>query len=216
MKKLPELFANNRAWAEGITRAQPDFFKRLAAQQSPKYLWIGCADSRVPANEIVGLMPGEVFVHRNVANVVVHTDLNCLSVLQYAVEVLKVEHVIVCGHYGCGGVQAAWRGASLGLIDNWLRHVKDVAEKYSDDLAARPDDETRMDRLCELNVIEQVLHVARTTIVQDAWKRGQSLILHGWVYRLQSGLLKDIGVCISSEKELKEFIEQRVMPGGLF
>ncbi|HET7174419.1 MAG TPA: carbonate dehydratase [Gammaproteobacteria bacterium] len=216
MDKLPQLFANNRAWAEGISRKQPDFFKRLAAQQSPKYLWIGCADSRVPANEIVGLMPGEVFVHRNVANVVVHSDLNCLSVLQYAVEVLKVEHVIVCGHYGCGGVQAAWRGASLGLIDNWLRHVKDVAEKYSDDLAARPDDETRMDRLCELNVIEQVLHVARTTIVQDAWKRGQPLILHGWVYRLQSGLLKDIGICISSEKELKEFIEQRVMPGGLF
>lgn len=216
MDKLPQLFANNRAWAEGISRKQPDFFKRLAAQQSPRYLWIGCADSRVPANEIVGLMPGEVFVHRNVANVVVHSDLNCLSVLQYAVEVLKVEHVIVCGHYGCGGVQAAWRGASLGLIDNWLRHVKDVAEKYSDDLAARPDDETRMDRLCELNVIEQVLHVARTTIVQDAWKRGQPLILHGWVYRLQSGLLKDISICISSEKELKEFIEQRVMPGGLF
>ena len=216
MKKLPELFANNRAWAEGIVKEKPDFFQKLSSQQNPKYLWIGCADSRVPANQITGLMPGEVFVHRNVANVVVHTDLNCLSVLQYAVDVLKVEHVIVCGHYGCGGVQAAYGNANLGLIDNWLRHVKDVAEKYSDDLAARPDDETRMDRLCELNVIEQVLHVARTTIVQDAWKRGQPLILHGWVYRLQSGLLKDISICISSEKELKEFIEQRVMPGGLF
>ncbi|HEV7164742.1 MAG: carbonate dehydratase [Gammaproteobacteria bacterium] len=216
MQKLPELFSNNRAWAEGINKQQPGFFKRLAEQQSPRYLWIGCADSRVPANEIVGLMPGEVFVHRNVANVVVHTDLNCLSVLQYAVDVLKVEHVIVCGHYGCGGVQAAWRGASLGLIDNWLRHVKDVAEKYSEDIAARPDDDTRMDRLCELNVIEQVLHVARTTIVLDAWQRGQPLTLHGWVYRLQSGLLKEISICLSSEKELMDFISQKVMPGGLF
>ena len=216
MQKLPELFSNNRAWAEGINKKQPGFFKRLAEQQSPRYLWIGCADSRVPANEIVGLMPGEVFVHRNVANVVVHTDLNCLSVLQYAVDVLKVQHVIVCGHYGCGGVQAAWRGASLGLIDNWLRHVKDVAEKYSEDIAARPDDETRVDRLCELNVIEQVLHVARTTIVLDAWQRGQPLTLHGWAYRLQSGLLKEIGVCISNEKELAAFIGQKVMPGGLF
>jgi len=216
MKKLPQLFSNNRAWAEGINREQPNFFKRLAEQQSPRYMWIGCADSRVPANEIVGLMPGEIFVHRNVANVVVHTDLNCLSVLQYAVDVLKVEHVIVCGHYGCGGVQAAWRNASLGLIDNWLRHVKDVAEKYAEDIAARPDDDTRMDRLCELNVIEQVLHVARTTIVQDAWRRGQVLTLHGWVYRLQSGLLKEIGVCLSNEKDLLDFISQRVMPGALF
>ncbi len=216
MQKLPELFDNNRAWAEGVNREQPDFFKRLAQQQSPRYLWIGCADSRVPANEIVGLMPGEVFVHRNVANVVVHSDLNCLSVLQYAVDVLKVEHVIVCGHYGCGGVQAAWRGASLGLIDNWLRHVKDVAEKYSDDIAARPDEETRVDRLCELNVIEQTLHVARTTIVQDAWRRGQPLTLHGWAYRLQSGLLKEIGICLSNEKDLADFTSQKVMPGGLF
>src|SRR5215469_9167263 len=214
MRKLPELFANNRAWDEGITRAQPDFFKRLAAQQSPKYLWIGCADSRVPANEIVGLMPGEVFVHRNVANVVVHTDLNCLSVLQYAVDVLKVEHVIVCGHYGCGGVQAAWNGATLGLIDNWLRHVKDVAEKYDADIAKRPDEQTRVDRLCELNVIEQVLHVCRTTILQDAWKRGQPLTVHGWVYRLQTGLLREIGVCIDTPKELQDFIACSAMPGA--
>ena len=216
MSKLPELFANNRNWAEGITRRQPGFFKQLAEQQSPKYMWIGCADSRVPANEIVGLMPGEIFVHRNVANVVVHTDLNCLSVLQYAVDVLKVEHVIVCGHYGCGGVQAAWRDASLGLIDNWLRHVKDVAEKYSGDIAARPNDETRVDRLCELNVIEQVLHVCRTTIVQDAWARGQPLTVHGWVYRLQSGLLKEVGICISSQQELANFLSLKTMPGAPF
>ncbi|HEX2668154.1 MAG TPA: carbonate dehydratase [Gammaproteobacteria bacterium] len=214
--KLPELFANNRAWAEGIVKEKPDFFRRLSAQQNPKYLWIGCADSRVPANEIIGLMPGEVFVHRNVANVVVHTDLNCLSVLQYAVDVLKVEHVIVCGHYGCGGVQAAYGNASLGLIDNWLRHVKDVAEKYESDIGIRPTQETRLDRLCELNVIEQVLHVCRTTIVLDAWARGQPLNVHGWVYRLQSGLLKEIGVDISGAKELETFLAQKVMPGATF
>ncbi len=214
MSKLPELFANNRAWAEGIVRSQPDFFQRLSNQQNPKYLWIGCADSRVPANEIIGLMPGEVFVHRNVANVVVHTDLNCLSVLQYAVDVLKVEHVIVCGHYGCGGVQAAYGNASLGLIDNWLRHVKDVAEKYEADISTRPNQEMRLDRLCELNVIEQVLHVCRTTIVLDAWKRNQPLTVHGWVYRLQSGMLKEIGVSIGNHKDLEDFLAQKVMPGA--
>ena len=214
MQKLPELFANNRAWAEGIVKDRPDFFQKLSSQQNPKYMWIGCADSRVPANEIIGLMPGEVFVHRNVANVVVHTDLNCLSVLQYAVDVLKVEHVIVCGHYGCGGVQAAYGNASLGLIDNWLRHVKDVAEKYETDISIRPTQETRLDRLCELNVIEQVLHVCRTTIVQDAWNRGQQLTVHGWVYRLQSGLLKEIGVDISSGRELEAFVKQKAMPGA--
>src|SRR5579862_953866 len=187
MDKLPQLFANNRAWAEGISRRQPDFFKRLAAQQSPKYLWIGCADSRVPANEIVGLMPGEVFVHRNVANVVVHTDLNCLSVLQYAVDVLKVEHIIVVGHYGCGGVRAAWEGRPLGLIDNWLRHVQDVAERHVGYLRSLPDAASVADRLCELNVVEQVHHVARTTIVSDAWARGQPLTLHGWIYGLSDG-----------------------------
>ena len=212
MKKLPELFANNRAWAEGIVKEKPDFFKKLSSQQNPKYLWIGCSDSRVPANQITGLMPGEVFVHRNVANVVVHTDLNCLSVLQYAVDVLKVEHVIVCGHYGCGGVQAAYGNASLGLIDNWLRHVKDVVEKYETDINALPTQEVRLDRLCELNVIEQALHVSRTTIVQDAWKRGQALTVHGWVYRLQTGLLKDIGVTLSSHRELESFLAQETMP----
>jgi carbonic anhydrase len=157
-----------------------------------------------------------VFVHRNVANVVVHADLNCLSVLQYAVDVLKVEHVIVCGHYGCGGIQAAWRNSAQGLIDNWLRHVQDVAEKYQDDIAARPNEETRVDRLCELNVIEQVLHVCRTTVVQDAWRNGRILVIHGWIYRLQNGLLKDIGICIASDKELAAFIQQKAMPGALF
>ena len=214
MQKLPELFANNRAWAEGIVKDKPDFFQKLSSQQNPKYLWIGCSDSRVPANQITGLMPGEVFVHRNVANVVVHTDLNCLSVLQYAVDVLKVEHVIVCGHYGCGGVQAAYGDASFGLIDNWLRHVKDVVEKYEADISALSAQEMRLDRLCELNVIEQALHVCRTTIVLDAWKRGHALTVHGWVYRLQTGLLKDIGVTISSQRELDEFLAQKALPGA--
>ena len=216
MSKLPELFANNRAWAECIVKDKPDFFQKLSSQQNPKYLWIGCSDSRVPANEIIGLMPGEVFVHRNVANVVVHTDLNCLSVLQYAVDVLKVEHVIVCGHYGCGGVQAAYGDASFGLIDNWLRHVKDVKEKYESDISIRPTQETRLDRLCELNVIEQVLHVCRTTIVLDAWQRGQALTVHGWVYRLQSGMLKDIGVDVSSLRELQSLLSQKAMPSVTF
>lgn len=216
MKKLPEIFQKNRDWANQITREQPDFFQLLAQQQSPKYLWIGCSDSRVPANQIMGLLPGEVFVHRNIANVVVHTDLNCLSVIQYAVEVLKVEHIIVCGHYGCGGVLAAWRGAELGLIDNWLRNVQDVTTKYRADIEQRPDEDSRIDRLCELNVIEQALHVCRTTFVQDAWRRGQPLTIHGWVYRLQNGRLQDIGVTLSSEAEYDEFVGQRAMPGATF
>ncbi|HVA54174.1 MAG TPA: carbonate dehydratase [Gammaproteobacteria bacterium] len=202
MKKLPEIFANNRAWAGDVTRRQPGFFKRLAEQQNPKYLWIGCSDSRVPANEIMGLMPGEVFVHRNVANVVVHTDLNCLSVIQYAVDVLKVQHIIVCGHYGCGGIQAAWRGTQLGLIDNWLRHVQDVSKLHHDKLTELKAEEQQLDKLCDLNVLEQAKHVCWTTIVQDAWARGQSLSVHGWVYGLRDGLLRDLGVCISSPKEL--------------
>jgi carbonic anhydrase len=216
MKKLPEIFQKNREWANQITREQPDFFQLLAQQQSPKYLWIGCSDSRVPANQIMGLLPGEVFVHRNIANVVVHTDLNCLSVIQYAVEVLKVEHIIVCGHYGCGGVLAAWRGAQFGLIDNWLRHVQDVATKYREDIAHRPDEDSRIDRLCELNVIEQALHVCRTTIVQDAWRREQTLTVHGWVYRLQNGRLQDIGVTLSSDADYENFVRQRAMPGATF
>ena len=202
MKKLPEIFANNRAWAADITHKQPGFFKRLAEQQNPKYLWIGCSDSRVPANEIMGLMPGEVFVHRNVANVVVHTDLNCLSVIQYAVDVLKVQHIIVCGHHGCGGVQSAWKGAQLGLIDNWLRHVQDVRELHAGEITAISDEYRQLEKLCELNVLEQAKHVCRTTIVQDAWVRGQSLTVHGWVYGLQDGLLHDLGFCVSRTEEV--------------
>jgi carbonic anhydrase len=196
VSRLAALFESNRAWARRITERDPTFFKLLAAQQNPKYLWIGCADSRVPANEIVGLLPGELFVHRNVANVVVHTDLNCLSVLQYAVDVLAVEHVIVCGHYGCGGVRAAVSSGSLGLIDNWLRHVQDVREQHAAALAGL-DTEAMVDRLCEWNVIEQVRHVCQTTIVQDAWRRRQPLAVHGWIYSLQDGLLRDLHVTAS-------------------
>jgi carbonic anhydrase len=202
MSSLKHLLDNNRAWAAEVRAREPGFFPRLAAQQAPRYLWIGCSDSRVPANEIVDLLPGELFVHRNVANVVVHTDLNCLSVLQYAVDVLRVEHVIVVGHYGCGGVQAAWQGRPLGLIDNWLRHVQDVASRHLPALEALPDDGARVERLCELNVVEQVVHVARTTIVQDAWRRGQPLTLHGWIYGLSDGIVKDLGIEAHSPESL--------------
>ncbi len=180
--------------AAGRIKGDPTFFTRLASQQAPGFLWIGCSDSRVPANEIVGLDSGELFVHRNVANVVVHTDVNCLSVLQFAVDVLKVGHVIVCGHYGCGGIRAAMDGTAHGLIDNWLRHVQDVQRSYRAELSALADEQTRIDRLCELNVIEQVRNVARSTIVQDAWKRGHPLELHGWIYGLNDGLITDLGV----------------------
>ena len=194
---LDRLLDNNRKWAAERVSRDPGFFSRLAKQQAPEFLWIGCADSRVPANEIVGLDPGELFVHRNVANVVVHTDLNCLSVLQFAVDVLKVKHVIVCGHYGCGGVRAALEKDSHGLIDNWLRHIQDVARTHDAALNEIPDFNLRVDRLCELNVTEQVQNVARTTIVQDAWRRGQDLQLHGWIYGLKDGLLTDLGVRLS-------------------
>jgi carbonic anhydrase len=202
MRSLPHLFANNHAWAAAQVAREPDFFTKLSTQQAPQHLWIGCADSRVPANEIVDLMPGELFVHRNVANVVVHTDLNCLAVLQYAVDVLKVRHVIVCGHFGCGGVQAALRGDRLGLIDNWLRHVQDVRDHHRAILAALPDDTARADALCALNVVEQVINVSQTTVVQDAWARGQHLELHGWVYRLQDGRLRDLQMTAVSAAEL--------------
>jgi carbonic anhydrase len=197
------LFLNNRAWADGIRRQDPEFFERLSRQQSPAYLWIGCSDSRVPANEIVGLLPGELFVHRNVANVVVHTDLNCLSVIQFAVDVLHVQHIIVCGHYGCGGVFAALGGQQLGLIDNWLRHVQDVREKHRSELDSIGTEVLRHDRLCELNVVEQVTHVCQTSIVQGAWSRGQPLSIHGWIYSIGNGLLKDLGICITSAAELR-------------
>jgi carbonic anhydrase len=203
MRTLSHLFASNRAWAADIVRHDPQFFTRLAQQQAPEYLWIGCADSRVPANQIVGRLPGELFVHRNVANVVVHTDLNCLSVLQYAVEVLRVKHIIVCGHYGCGGVLAALRDDRLGLIDNWLRHVQDVCDRHIDQIKALPDEQRRHDRLCELNVIEQVVNVCQTTVVGDAWKRGESLSVHGWIYNLGDGLLKDLSMCVTCDGEIK-------------
>ena len=202
MRTLPDLFQNNREWARRTSERDPGFFESLAAQQSPKYLWIGCSDSRVPANEIVGLRPGELFVHRNVANVVVHTDLNCLSVLQYATDVLKVEHVIVCGHYGCGGVRAAHFRSSLGLIDNWLRHVQDVRDRHQSLIDAVADEEARIDRLCELNVVEQVRHVCQTTIVQDAWRRGQPLAVHGWIYDVCDGLLRDLNSTIARIDEI--------------
>ena len=196
MTYLADLLERNRAWAGAMVADDPGFFTELAQRQSPEHLWIGCSDSRVPANQIVGLSPGDVFVHRNVANVVVHTDLNCLSVLQYAIDILGVEHVIVCGHYGCGGVLAALTGVRHGLIDNWLRHVADVAEKHADALAALPD-ERRADRLCELNVAEQVVNVCQTTIIEDAWARDHPLTVHGLVYGLEDGLLRDLGVSIS-------------------
>ncbi len=203
MSEISELFANNRAWADEMTRRDPRFFSRLIAQQAPKYLWIGCADSRVPANEIVGLLPGEMFVHRNVANLVVHTDLNCLTVMQYAVDVLRVEHILITGHYGCGGISAALDDRRYGLIDNWLRHVQDVAQQHAGELATLSG-ETRVDRLCELNVAEQVLNTARSTIVQDAWDRRQSLTVHGCVYGLHDGILRDLDARVASADDVAE------------
>ena len=201
---VKHLIDNNRTWAAAKTKVDAEFFRRLVAQQAPEYLWIGCSDSRVPANEIVNLDPGELFVHRNVANVVVHTDFNCLAVLQFAVDVLGVEHVLVVGHYGCGGIKAALEDSAHGLIDNWLRHVQDVAVRHHDLLARAPEGQPRVDRLCELNVIDQVANLARTTIVQDAWSRGQRVTLHGLVYGLADGLLNPLGVEASSTAEMKQ------------
>ncbi|WMW79244.1 carbonate dehydratase [Undibacterium cyanobacteriorum] len=203
-----QLFENNRRWAASIVGQDADFFKKLAAQQSPEYLWIGCADSRVSANELLGLLPGELFVHRNIANVVVHSDLNCLSVLQFAVDVLKVKHIIVCGHYGCSGVQAALTGRRVGLADNWLRHVQDVAQKHEKYLGEVLPARERLNRLCELNVIEQVVNVCQTTIIQDAWERGQEVAVHGWVYGIQDGLLSELGMTITSPQMLAPHLER--------
>ena len=200
MKYLKPLFESNREWAARIEQEQPGFFEQLSGQQNPEYLWIGCADSRVPANQIINLPPGEVFVHRNIANLVVHTDLNCLSVIQYAVEVLKVKHIIVCGHYGCGGVRASMDDANHGLIDNWLRHIRDVYRCHREALDAIGNSEARQDRLCELNVIEQVSNVCDTTMVSDAWAAGQDLAVHGWIYRLEDGLLHDLDVTVTGKK----------------
>ncbi|HUR46309.1 MAG TPA: carbonate dehydratase [Candidatus Saccharimonadales bacterium] len=204
MRALKSLIENNRKWSEEIRARIPNFFQKLSQQQAPVYLWIGCSDSRVPANEIVGLLPGEMFVHRNVANVVVHSDLNCLSVMQYAVEVLQVKHIIVVGHYGCGGVNAALENRKLGLIDNWLRHVQDVMIKHGAVLNAIPDPKDRLNKLCELNVIEQVVNVSQTTIVQSAWDRGQELTVHGWIYGLQDGLIKDLKMLVTGQTDIAE------------
>jgi len=193
MNDLHELFEKNRAWADEMTRHDPEFFSRLARQQSPRFLWIGCSDSRVPANQIVGLLPGEMFVHRNVANLVSHTDFNCLATIQFAVDVLRVEHVIVCGHYGCGGVRAALRDERMGLIDNWLRRIQDLHARHRAELDALPTEERRHERLCEINVLAQMENVAQTTIVRDAWARGVELSLHAWIYDIRDGLLRDLG-----------------------
>jgi carbonic anhydrase len=203
VKTLKHLFEKNVLWAKNITEQKPNFFAELSKQQAPKYLWIGCADSRVPANEIVNLPPGEMFVHRNIANVVVHTDLNCLSVIQGAVDMLEVEHIIVCGHYGCSGIKAAMENKEHGLIDNWLRHIKDVSRMHANKLNDLPHAE-KYALLCELNVIEQVKNVCNTTIVQNAWKRGAKLSIHGWIYNISNGILKDMNTCITSKDQLEE------------
>lgn len=207
---LEQLFSNNRAWAESMVTKDANFFKRLVSQQAPEYLWIGCSDSRVPANDIVDLLPGELFVHRNVANVVVHTDLNCLSVIQFAIDLLKVKHILVVGHYGCSGVHAALTDKRVGLADNWLRHVKDVHQKHKRYLGDMIPTLKLQDRLCELNVIEQVVNVCETTIVQDAWARGQDLTVHGWAYRLETGLVNDLGMSSSSIEEMTEHYAKSV------
>ena len=201
MHPIQQLFDNNRAWSERLRQSDPAFFQRLSQQQRPRYLWIGCADSRVPANEIVDLQPGELFVHRNVANLVTHTDMNCLSVMQFAIEVLKIEHVIVCGHYGCSGVSVAMQNQRVGLADNWLRHVQDVHSKHDAHVAMMTEMPRRIDRMCELNVIEQVANVCQTTIVRDAWDRGQSLAVHGWVYGLKDGLVRDLKTTVNKPEQ---------------
>jgi carbonic anhydrase len=203
MKTLKKLFDNNLAWATEIKEKNPNFFTDLSKQQAPEYLWIGCSDSRVPANQIVKLPPGEVFVHRNIANIVVHTDLNCLSVIQYSVEVLKVKHIVVCGHYGCGGIKAALESKDHGLIDNWLRHVKDVSQSNADKLSGLNDKE-KQDRLCELNVVAQVKNVSNSTVVQKAWDNGVELSVHGWIYSIEDGILKDLDMTITSSDQLQE------------
>jgi carbonic anhydrase len=204
MSSLEDLFEKNRKWAKQLTAKDPDFFHRLSRQQAPKYLWIGCADSRVPANEITGLLPGELFVHRNISNLVSYSDLNCLTVLQYAVEVLKVRHIIVCGHYGCGGVEAAWSNHKLGLSDNWLRYVQEVRQKHRAHFLELRDERRQVDRLCELNVLEQVMHTVQTTVVQDAFARHQELSVHGWIYDLKDGLLRDLGLVVTRPEDVPE------------
>lgn len=202
-RKLSSLFTRNKAWAKKMLKNNPDFFLQLSKQQKPDYLWIGCSDSRVPANQVVDLAPGDVFVHRNIANVVVHSDLNCLSVIQYAVEVLKVKHIIVCGHYGCGGIKSAFEGHEQGLIDNWLRHIKDVYRWHKTEIDAQPTEQKKLDLLCEKNVIEQVANVCHTSIVQRAWKKNKDLTVHGWIYSIENGLLKALDAEISDTDQLR-------------
>ncbi|MEO8217514.1 MAG: carbonate dehydratase [Acidobacteriota bacterium] len=214
MPDVKNLFDNNRAWAAEMTRLDPEFFSRLSSQQAPHYFWIGCSDSRVPANQIVGLVPGEMFVHRNVANIVVHTDLNCLSAIQFAVEVLQVKRIIVCGHYGCGGVLAALGEARMGLIENWLRHVEDVRLKHQAELEILTSHTERENRLCELNVVEQVLNVCRTTVVRDAWLRGQALAVHGWIYDVHDGLLRDLGTTVTGVSQTQGLSSERESSDG--
>ena len=210
MRRLQHLFDKNKQWASSISEQEPDFFEQLSQQQAPEYLWIGCSDSRVPANQITGLLPGEMFVHRNVANQVIHTDLNCLSVMQYAVDYLKVKHIIVCGHYSCGGVHEATRNSKLGMIDNWLRHVQDVKRKHQEIIDTITDESERTNRMCEFNVVEQVVNVCQTTVVQDAWARGQDLSVHSWIYGLKDGLLRDLGMCVTNPDELGTLYDQSV------
>lgn len=202
MRILKTLFENNKRWADNIKKKDPDFFTKLSKQQNPEYLWIGCSDSRVPANEIVGLIPGEIFVHRNIANLVVHTDLNCLSVIQFAVQVLKIKHIIVCGHYGCGGIKAAIEDKEHGLIDNWLQHIRDIYRFHKSELDAVESEAEKYNLLCELNVREQVLNVCKTTIIKHIWKSGGKLSVHGWIYDIKNGLLQDLGICITCEKDI--------------
>lgn len=212
MEKLKILFQNNLDWVEAKTAQDPNYFKKLAREQDPNYLWIGCADSRVPANEIVGLEPGELFVHRNVANICPHTDFNCLSVLEFAVNILKVSHIIVCGHYGCGGVMAAMEDHHLGLVDNWLRNIRDIYAHHKEELDQIKDPKKRSNRLVELNVVQQVLNICHTTIIQEAWFRGQPLIVHGWVYDMESGKLKDLRVCISAIDQVEPIYRVQIRP----
>ncbi|NOY40138.1 MAG: carbonate dehydratase [Nitrospirae bacterium] len=207
MRVLKNLFERNRNWAEKVKKSDPDFFLKLSKQQSPEYLWIGCSDSRVPANEIVDMLPGTIFVHRNIANLVIHTDLNCLSVIQYAVEVLKVKHIIVCGHYGCGGIKAAMEDKEHGLIDNWLQNIRDVYRYHQDRIDALQDEKEKINLLCELNVIEQTANICHSTIVQSAWKSGQELAVHGWIYNIEDGILKDLNVCITNLDEMSQRIK---------
>ncbi|MCI5210723.1 MAG: carbonate dehydratase [Candidatus Electrothrix sp. ATG2] len=207
MRTLKEIFDQNKQWAGKVRESDPAFFEKLSKQQHPQYLWIGCADSRVPANQIMDALPGEVFVHRNIANIVMHSDLNCLSVIQYAVDVLKVKHVIVCGHYGCGGIQAALQNEENGLIDNWLQSIKDVIRIHQRELDSFTGDKEKVDRLCELNVMEQVVNVCQTTIIRDAWKAGQELSVHGWIYGIEDGILKDMNICITKPEEIPDTLK---------